>query len=351
MTIRIGINGYGTIGKRIADAVRKVKDFELVGVAKYSANYSAIIASKSGIDIYVPEDKLKEFRDMGLEPAGTIEDLIDSSDLVYDASPPKQGLRNKELYIKYRKPAIFQGGEPPEVAELSYSTLCNYEQAIGKKYVRVVSCNTTGILRLICSFGLENVDSIFGVIVRRASDPGEDLRGPVNSIVIDSPTVFSHHGRDVATVTGGKPVVNTVALIAPSTLMHMQVLNIKIKQDITKQDFIKSIEMNKRILFIDSSYLKIDSTGKVIELSRDTGRLRNDIYENIIFSNMIEVNGDTVIVVQAIHQEAIVIPENIDVAYAVMNLEVDPFRVLRRVNEVLEIGKIQATIITRKSIR
>ena len=31
--IRVAVNGYGTIGKRGADAVRRQKDMELVGVA------------------------------------------------------------------------------------------------------------------------------------------------------------------------------------------------------------------------------------------------------------------------------------------------------------------------------
>ncbi|MFB6095307.1 MAG: glyceraldehyde-3-phosphate dehydrogenase, partial [Halodesulfurarchaeum sp.] len=32
--VRVGINGYGTIGKRVADAVRVQPDMEVLGVAK-----------------------------------------------------------------------------------------------------------------------------------------------------------------------------------------------------------------------------------------------------------------------------------------------------------------------------
>lgn len=31
--IRVAVNGYGVIGKRVADAVRAMPDMELVGVA------------------------------------------------------------------------------------------------------------------------------------------------------------------------------------------------------------------------------------------------------------------------------------------------------------------------------
>ena len=34
MTIKVAINGYGTIGKRVADAVDAQNDMEIVGVTK-----------------------------------------------------------------------------------------------------------------------------------------------------------------------------------------------------------------------------------------------------------------------------------------------------------------------------
>jgi glyceraldehyde-3-phosphate dehydrogenase (NAD(P)) len=48
--------------------------------------------------------------------------------------------------------------------------------------------------------------------------------------------------------------------------------------------------------------------------------------------------------IQAIHQESIVIPENIDAAYAVLNLEIDPFKVVERTNRALGIGLVKDLI-------
>ncbi|MEM4061447.1 MAG: type II glyceraldehyde-3-phosphate dehydrogenase [Desulfurococcaceae archaeon] len=350
MPVKVAVNGYGTIGKRLADAIAKLPDFKLIGVAKYNADYSALLIVKRGIDIYVPKEKHREFRDIGVEPAGSIEDMVEAAELVYDASPAKQGLRNKELYTKYRKPAVFQGGEPPEVAELSYSTLCNYDKALGRTYVRVVSCNTTGLLRVICSIGIDSVDSVFGVIVRRASDPKEDLRGPVNSVLLESPFLPSHHSKDVASVIGDKPPIITVSLVVPSTIMHVQVLNIRLKKRINVENLIELLDRSGRIVPLSSKQLKIDSTGKLVELSRDLGRPRYDIYENILFSDSLYVNNDGVVMIQAVHQEAIVIPENLDVAYAIMNLETDVQRVVEKVNKALGIGSLQA-IISGNTIR
>jgi glyceraldehyde-3-phosphate dehydrogenase (NAD(P)) len=42
--IRIGVNGFGTIGKRVAEAVRLQPDMELVGVVKTKPDYGAVYA-------------------------------------------------------------------------------------------------------------------------------------------------------------------------------------------------------------------------------------------------------------------------------------------------------------------
>jgi glyceraldehyde-3-phosphate dehydrogenase (NAD(P)) len=49
---KIAVNGYGTIGKRVADAVRAQDDMEVVGVSKTKPNYEAQVAHYLGYDIY-----------------------------------------------------------------------------------------------------------------------------------------------------------------------------------------------------------------------------------------------------------------------------------------------------------
>jgi glyceraldehyde-3-phosphate dehydrogenase (NAD(P)) len=41
---KIAVNGYGTIGKRVADAVRAQGDMEIVGISKTKPNYEAAVA-------------------------------------------------------------------------------------------------------------------------------------------------------------------------------------------------------------------------------------------------------------------------------------------------------------------
>jgi glyceraldehyde-3-phosphate dehydrogenase (NAD(P)) len=48
MKVRVGVNGYGTIGKRAAWAVSKQDDMEVVGVTKTRPSFEARTAIQEG---------------------------------------------------------------------------------------------------------------------------------------------------------------------------------------------------------------------------------------------------------------------------------------------------------------
>ena len=50
MSIKVGINGFGVIGRRVAYAVNKQEDMELVGVGKTSPDYKAKIGLEKGFN-------------------------------------------------------------------------------------------------------------------------------------------------------------------------------------------------------------------------------------------------------------------------------------------------------------
>ena len=47
---KIAVNGYGTIGKRVADAVRAQDDMEVIGISKTKPNYEASVAHQLGYE-------------------------------------------------------------------------------------------------------------------------------------------------------------------------------------------------------------------------------------------------------------------------------------------------------------
>jgi glyceraldehyde-3-phosphate dehydrogenase (NAD(P)) len=146
MKVKVAINGYGTIGKRVADAISLQPDMEVAGVTKTKPDFDAKMAVKKGYKLYaaIPE-RVKVFEEAGIEVHGTVEELLENVDLVVDCSPNKVGAQNKPLYEKLGIKAIFQGGEKKDVADVSFNAIANFEKAVGKRFVRVVSCNTTGL--------------------------------------------------------------------------------------------------------------------------------------------------------------------------------------------------------------
>ena len=336
--VKVAVNGYGTIGKRVADAIRLQPDMELIGVAKTSPNYEAIIADRKGISIYTLEDSIKKFEKIGIKVAGTIEDMVKEADIVVDATPNGVGATYKPLYQSLNKNALFQGGEKADVGDISFSALCNYDEAKGKKYIRVVSCNTTGMLRIICTLNkVSEIEKVRATIVRRAADPKEIKRGPINSIVPDPATIPSHHAKDVLTVIKGIDII-TMAVIAPTTLMHLHTMILTVKDKVTKDTIINTLLNTPRIILVNSSLTSVNSTAEIVEVSRDIGRNRYDMPEVVVFEDSIYTNGNEVFLMYGVHQESIVVPENIDAIRASLQL-MDKEESMKITNETLGVMK------------
>ncbi|MGC8556211.1 MAG: glyceraldehyde 3-phosphate dehydrogenase NAD-binding domain-containing protein, partial [Conexivisphaera sp.] len=65
---RVVINGYGVIGKRVADAVAKQPDMRVIGVSDIVGDYRVKMAAAKGYEVYasIPE-RVEEMRKAGLE--------------------------------------------------------------------------------------------------------------------------------------------------------------------------------------------------------------------------------------------------------------------------------------------
>jgi len=334
--IKVGIVGYGTIGKRVTDAVLQQDDMDLIGITGHSYNYKMIVAAKRGIPIY-NLNGTKEFEEKNMKLAGDFQDLLGQVDVIVDASPktiPAQ--HKKEFYVPKKIKGIFNGGEKPEVADVSFTAQCNYDDAVNKNYVRVVSCNTTGLARTLHAldekYGLE---AVHASLVRRAADPWDIRHGPINALVpvLELP---SHHGPDVNTVLKGFPVFTT-ALAASTTLMHMHTVIADCKSMPDVDEVIEEFHKTTRVLVVDNAS-GVRSTAEVMEFAKDLNRNRGDMPETIIWKEGVGVENSKIFYMQAIHQESDVVPENIDAIRAVMGFE-DGKKSIEKTNKAMGIDK------------
>ena len=324
--IQVGINGYGTIGKRVADAVRNQPDMAVVGVAKTRPNFEATGAVEKGFDLYAAvEDRKHLFAEAGIDLAGDVEELVDQSDIVVDACPSGIGADNAEMYAEYDTPAILQGGEDAEVVDASFNARSNYDTVEGADLVRVVSCNTTGLSRLIAPLREEyGVEKVRATLVRRGGDPAQSSRGPINDILPDPVGLPSHHGPDVNTIFPDLEI-DTLGLKVPATLMHMHSVNVTLESTPDAEDVRSLLDEQRRTVVIPE-WLGLDGAGVIKELAQDAGRPRADIWENCIWGESITIeeadgasdDASDLYLFQAIHQESDVVPENVDAIRAIL---------------------------------
>ena len=310
--VKVGIVGYGTIGKRVADAVLLQDDMELVGLTVNSYNYKIKAANKKAINLFPMRGmRDKDYLNYGIENVnGCAEDLLEESDIVVDCTPKGVGANNVSWYEDYEVKAIFQGGENADLGS-SFVAQCNYDKAYGSDFIRVVSCNTTGLCRTLQAVEkASGVKQIHATLIRRAADPWDIYHGPVNALVPHL-VVPSHHGPDVKTIIPHLEIFTT-SISVPTTLMHMHSISVDLFDAPFDVEEVADIFRNTTRVRMVYNSDGIRSTAEILEYGKDLGRDRGDMPEVCVWKETIGIQNNKLFYLQAIHQESDVVPENID---------------------------------------
>lgn len=325
--IKVAINGFGTIGKRVADAVDAQDDMEIVGVTKTGPSFGCDLAVKKGFPLYCTfdeADRIARFAEQGYDCQGGLSDLLSIADIVVDCSPGKMGADNLAKYQSAGIKHLFQGGEKHALTGRSYTSSANHAANMNVDGVRVVSCNTTGLSRTLVPL-FEHCGSlkVECTMIRRAADPGDSNKGPINAIkpVLKVP---SHHGPDVMTV---KPEIeiNSLAVAVPTTIMHTHAIVCDLPEGhgLTTESIIEMWKETPRVIVMHGVANRITTTAEVMEMARDIGRKWGDLHEIFVWEDGVKLVGNRLYYFQAIHQESDVIPENVDAIRALMGVESD----------------------------
>ncbi|HUB92504.1 MAG TPA: type II glyceraldehyde-3-phosphate dehydrogenase [Candidatus Saccharimonadales bacterium] len=330
--IKVGVNGYGVIGRRVAYAVSLQDDMELSGIAKREPDYKARTAARNGFNIY--SDNRDEFKARGIQLKGSVEELLSDSDIIVDCTPEGVGSENKKLYEKAGCRAIWQGGEEHELTSLSFNAYANYSNSLDARFSRVVSCNTTGLVRSLFPLTEIGIEHVNGVLIRRAADPSETKKGPINALEPDT-SMPSHHAEDVRTIMPDLKI-DTVAIKASTTLMHLQYLEVELARESSKDEVLKVWGKYNRLALVSSAD-GIKNTAHVMDYAKDMRRGGGDMYEIAIW-NEIGVKGSRLSYFQAVHQESDVVPENIDAIRAMCGIEKEGSASIKKTDSSLKIG-------------
>lgn len=333
--VKVLVSGFGVIGQRLADGVALQEDMELVGVVDAAPTLTVQALRDRGMPykLFAAYDEACEpLEAAGVPVAGTMDGILPDVDVVLDAAPGGIGAKNKELYIEHGNKAVFQGGEKDDVADVFFHGYANYEQGLNAQFLKLTSCNTTGLIRTIdCLDRGPGVERVAITIVRRVADPGDYHRGIVNALKVDKAP--NHQAVDLMTIM---PHVDATGLLVHTPITHGHFISVLAtpKDDLSVDEAKELFSAHDRIRVVstDQGFL---GNASIFKYARDLGFPRGDIYEVPVWEDTLVKSGRDIMFGIHIPQESVTIPESIDGVRAAMAMETDRLKAVGDTNRYL----------------
>lgn len=333
--VRVGVVGYGVIGQRLADGVVRQEDMELVGIADVAPTLALRALAERGMPYKLysaAPEKTPQLEAAGIPVSGTLDDLLEQVDVVLDATAAGIGMKNKEIYRRRGLKAVFQGGEKNEVADVFFHGYANYEKGLGKDFLKLTSCNTTGLIRAVdCLDRLVGIERVVVTIVRRVADPGDTHRGLVDVAQVEP--VPNHQAKDLMLIM---PHIEATGLLVHVPTSHGHIISILAtpKKKVDKETVLEAFNDHPRIRVVRIAD-GFNSNTSLFRYARDLGNPRGDMYEIAVFEETLAFSGDNIFFAINIPQEAVVTPETIDGIRACMEMQRDREQAVAMTNKYL----------------
>ena len=333
--VKVGVAGFGVIGQRLADGVARQEDMELVGVADVAPTLAVRALAERGMPyaMYAAMPGAKETLEAaGIPVTGDFDDLIAQVDIMLDSAPGGIGAKNKEKYEAAGVKAIFQGGESSEVADVFFHGYANYEHGVGSDYLKLTSCNTTGLIRTIDALDRAvGIEKVAITIIRRVADPGDTHRGLVDTLQIEP--IPNHQAVDLMSIM---PHIDATGILVHTPVTHGHIITIVAtpKRDVTKEEVIEAFKAHPRIRVVRIAD-GFDTNTSLFNYARFLGHPRGDMYEVGLFEEAVGMSGKDIMFAINIPQESVVIPETIDGIRAALEMQTDRLEGVALTNQYL----------------
>lgn len=307
---KVFVNGYGSIGSRIAQFISDDKDIEVAGVGKYSPDEKVTDAISRGFKVYVPKDKMDVFKNFKV--AGSIEDIVPNCDLIIDASPGGLGYVNKKtLYEPVNARAIFQGGEKitgeKSVAQIIFNSRVNYDKVFDKQFIMQGSCNVTGMGRIIQplkeKYG-KRIKRLDATLLRRWADLDDTKTEIKDSIEW---TRKPHHDEDVKDYMGADTPLFIRVFKVPTRQMHVHLMDIRFDGPAPSASEINDLYKNE---YGVATLYGVKGTKDIRDFAESIKFHFKDTNMIHIHADLTEVQDDMVKITYSDDQTGIVVPEN-----------------------------------------
>ncbi|MGB5730726.1 MAG: type II glyceraldehyde-3-phosphate dehydrogenase, partial [Acidimicrobiia bacterium] len=306
-----------------------------VGVADVAPTLAVRALAERGMpyDLYAAAPGAKETLEAaGIPVAGDFDDLIAQVDIMLDSAPGGIGAKNKEKYEAAGVKAIFQGGEADAVADVFFHGYANYENGIGRDYLKLTSCNTTGLIRTIDALDRAiGIEKVAITIIRRVADPGDTHRGLVDTLQIEP--IPNHQAVDLMSIM---PHIDATGILVHTPVTHGHIITIVAtpKRDVTKEEVIEAFKAHPRIRVVRIAD-GFDTNTSLFNYARFLGHPRGDMYEVGLFEETVGMSGKDIMFAINIPQESVVIPETIDGIRAALEMQTDRLEGVALTNQYL----------------
>jgi len=255
-----------------------------------------------GARLSVLEDRIDDFKAIGLEPEFTLEEAIARASVVIDCTPQGFGhVNKKKFYEKYTdqvKGFLAQGSE--DNFGKKYARGIN-DHVITKEdqFLQIVSCNTHNLACLINTIALsispDNLLSGKFVCIRRSNDISQ------TSSFVPAPTINdhsdntygTHHAKDAAELFKTMNLdlnLFSSSLKVNSQYMHVVWFSLELKEITNKEKVLELLKQDKRIALTEHH-----STNTVFSFGRDQGQYGRILNQTVIVEDSINVkNGNEI---------------------------------------------------------
>ena len=252
-----------------------------------------------GAVLAASKDKMKEFRELGVEPTYEAEEAIKRASVVIDCTPKGTGLANKEKY--YKKYTHLVKGFLAQGSEFGFGKMYALginDEAITDKdqFIHIVSCNTHNIAVVIKTLAIEGkknhlVDGRF-VCIRRANDVSQ------TSSFVPSPQVGKHKDKDMGThhardvyhlfkTLGYELNVFSSALKVNTQYMHSIWFSLELDKKITLEEVEQRFRDNPRVAVTYK-----DTANLIFSFGRDHGHYGRILNQTVVVLPTLHVRKD-----------------------------------------------------------
>ena len=195
-------------------------------------------------------------------------DLVKACDVIVNAGTAGTGASRASHYARGGTDAIYCGGErDARLGPLVHSAL-NYAEALHAPMVRLTSCNSTALARLVAGVGVADLDDFEATIFRCSTDNDKAEKGITNGTLLYP---ASHHARDLAQLEP-RLAGQSWAATAPMNCGHVMLVRLRTK--IPRSAVLERLAATPRIVVmtgadpIDTAMLR----ARAAENGREMGR-------------------------------------------------------------------------------